>query len=304
MANALIIGAGGQDGTLLSKFLENIGMITIRVFRNDPFLLYDPSFLRLFFLQNRIDHVYYLAAHHRSSSSIISQADEEFALCFKTHVEYVQNVLNAIRLSSPNTRFFYASSSLVFGNPDDIYLTEESKRCPICDYGMTKKMGMDIVEWFREKYNIFASSAILFNHESSLRKDTFLSKMIIRTAVEIKCGKKDKLVIGDLSAETDWGFAPDYVKAFYAILQADRAGDFIVSSGELHKVQDWIEIVFDRLKLDWREYVEEDKRIISRKKRAMIGDNTKIRSIIGWEPETAFERMVEIMLEEETKNNA
>lgn len=302
MPKALIIGSNGQDGKLLTKYLQDKNIEVIGVTRQDPFLMHDLNFLTEYFSQNKINQIYYLAAHHHSSGSIIEQDSTEFYACFKTHVEYIKNILEILTEVSPYTRVFYASSSLVYGIPKQELLNENSEKTPVCDYGITKKIGMDIIKWYREKYNLFACSGILFNHESHLRLENFLSRKIIKTAVEIKKGKTDKLIIGDLNAQTDWSYAPDFVDAFYKMLSADKADDYVISSGKLHKVQDWVEQVFGLLNLDWTKYVIEDKSLITRKKPIMIGDNSKIEKELNWLPATTFNDIIKNMLNEELKN--
>ena len=203
---------------------------------------------------------------------------------------------------STDTRFFYAASSLVYGIPNQELLNENSDKNPICDYGITKKIGMEIVKWYREKYGLFACSGILFNHESHFRSPNFLSRKIIQTAVKIKKGEADKLILGDLNAQTDWGYAFDFVDAFYKMLTAEVPNDYVISTGELHKVQDWIEQVFGLLNLNWKQHVIEDKTLITRKKPVMVGDNSKIKKDLNWLPKTPFNDIIKKMLEEELTN--
>ncbi|MBR2526660.1 GDP-mannose 4,6-dehydratase [bacterium] len=302
MKKALIIGSNGQDGKILTKYLQNKNFEVIGITREDPFLMYDLKFLAEYFSANKINQIYYLAAHHHSSGNNVEQDGTEFYACFKTHVEYIKNILEVLVNVSHDTRVFYASSSLIYGMPKQELLNENSEKNPICDYGITKKIGMDIIKWYREKYNLFACSGILFNHESHFRSPNFLSRKIIQTAVKIKKGEADKLILGDLNAQTDWGYAPDFCDAFYRMLIADKPYDYVISSGELHKVQDWIEQVFSLLDLDWEKYIIEDKSLITRKKPVMIGDNSKIKKELDWLPETSFNDIIKKMLEEELKN--
>jgi len=144
---------------------------------------------------------------------------------------------------------------------------------------------------YRENHGLFVSAGILYNHESILRSSGFLSMKIINETHKLLKGETKQIIVGDLSSETDWGYAPDYVEAFFSILQAESPGDFIVASGKAHKVQDWFDVLFTYLKLDWKKYVVVDKSLIKRKKPVLIGNNAKLMAL-GWRPRVSFEEMV------------
>jgi GDPmannose 4,6-dehydratase len=295
--NALIIGSDGQDGQLLTDYLSapNIkitGVNKYGLLNKDgfscPFDMNSIEALKLFLSKHPQQHIYYLAAHHKSSHGQTKQEGTEFSACFGVHVNNIRNILEAVLIASPNTRVFYASSSLIFGDPETSLLDENSLKNPICAYGITKKMGMDIVKWYREHHGLFACSGILFNHESWLRSPKFLSRTIIQTAVKIKQGLEDKLIVGNFDAQTDWGFAPDFVKAFDLMLMADKPDDYIIASGISHTVKDWIEYTFDYLDLDYKKYVFEDNTLILRNKPLMIGNTQKIYDNLQWSTTTSF----------------
>jgi len=306
--NALIIGSKGQDGQLLADYLstQNINVTGVNKYglsnKDDfscSFDLNSIESLKLFLSKYPQQHIYYLAAHHKSSHGNTEQEGSEFSACFDTHVTNIRNILEAVLIASPNTRVFYASSSLIFGESENSLFDENSLQNPTCAYGITKKMGMDIIKWYRDHHGLFACSGILFNHESWLRSPNFLSRKIIQTAVKIKHGLEDKLVVGNLNAQTDWGFAPDFVEAFYAMLLANKPDDYVIASGVSHTVKDWVEYAFGYLNLDYKKYVFEDKNLILRNKPVMIGNTNKIKKNLQWSTSTRFDKMIEIMINKE-----
>lgn len=308
--NALIIGSQGQDGQLLTEYLESLNIKVTGVTRSGlsdknnfsyPFDINSINALKLFLSKYPHQYIYYLAAHHRSSHGKTVQDGTEFSACFNTHVLNIRNILEAALEVSPATRVFYASSSLVFGESETNLLDENSPKNPTCAYGITKKMGMDVVKWYREYHGLFACSGILFNHESWLRSPTFLSRKIVQTSVKIKRGKENKLIVGDLSAQTDWGFAPDFVKAFYKMLMAEKPDDYIIASGVSHTVEDWVKGAFNYLNLDYTKYVIEDKSLITRNKPVMIGNTKKINKELNWSTRTSFDDMIKTMVNKELK---
>ncbi|EFL50799.1 NAD-dependent epimerase/dehydratase [Solidesulfovibrio fructosivorans JJ]] len=310
MFKALIIGASGQDGTLLSRYLQKNNVEVIGSYRQTKsgsqtgaalLDITDRFSIDHFFSHHHIDYIYYLAAHHHSSQSTTVQRGSEFAACLETHVVGLMHVLEAVLQYCSQARLFYAASSLVFGETQEGVANEQSLRVPACAYGITKNMGIDVVAWYRERHGLFACSGILFNHESHLRSPDFVSKKVVRTAVAIKQGRAKELVVGSLAAATDWGFAPDYVRAFEKMLQSTAPKDYVIATGELHTVQDWIENSFSLLGLNWRDHVWEDATLMRRKKVPLRGDISAIRNELGWMPSTTFEQMVMEMMQKEMK---
>lgn len=306
----MIFGARGQDGTLLTQHLASrdrlvVGLDRGTLDRSDgrpcrPVDMLDAGAIADLVGECGPDEVYYLAAfHHSSQSSELLAPAAIWKQSFDVHVHGLLNVLEALRTRTPRARLFYAASSLVFGHPEQSPQTEELPLAPQCVYGITKTAGVHICRFYREQHSLFASVGILYNHESHLRPETFLSRKIVQAAAQIRQGRRRELVLGDLSAQTDWGYAPDYVDAFRRILEWERPEDFIVASGRLHRVLDWVAGAFDALGLRWRDYVREDASLITRTKPALVGDNSKLRRLTGWQPATSFEQMVVNMVQME-----
>jgi GDPmannose 4,6-dehydratase len=246
--------------------------------------------------------IYYLAAyHHSSQEKTTAYPPAIFAHSFEVHVTGLIHYLDAIRLHSPSTRLFYAASSLVFGEPPSPVQTEETPFNPRCAYGISKAAGVHCCRHYRHNYGTFAAAGILYNHESPLRHEKFVSQKIIQAALRIRSGTQDRLILGDLSAEIDWGYAPDFVDAMTRILALDAPEDFIIATGETHSVHEFVEIAFGLLGLDWRKYVVEDPTVLSRRKARMAGDPTRLRRATGWNPSITFPKMIEALLSSELR---
>lgn len=310
MKRAVIFGSRGQDGTLLTEHLLGRDYHVVGVDRGtaecsqgeplQPVDILDAESVLAFLKRYVPDEVYYLAAfHHSSESAELLAPAAIWKQSFDIHVNGLLNVLEAVRAVAPVARLFYAASSLIFGEPDVSPQTESVPPAPQCVYGITKAAGVQICRFYRRHYSVLASVGILYNHESHLRAESFLSRKIVSTAVRIKRGQADELVLGDLSAQSDWGYAPDYCDAMHRILAAPEPDDFIVATGELHRVQDWVEITFGALGLDWRDHYREDPSLITRQRRPLVGDSTKLRRRTGWAPATSFEDMIANMIERE-----
>ena len=291
MKRALIVGAAGQDGTLLSSALSDQGFDVLGISRGDMDIG-DPSSVKNL-LSRKFDQIYYLAAHHHASQDSLGADEQElFKKSSEIHVEGLFQFLDGIRCASSLTRLFYASSSLVFGSPDHEPQSESTQFNPRCIYGITKAEGMQLCRYFREKYSVFASTGILFNHESPLRQRKFVIPKIIHAAIAISCGSQEKLQIGNLKAKVDWGYAPDYIDAMHRILYLDHPDDFVIATGETHSVQEVVETVFTALDLNWREHVVESPAILTRRGTALRGDSSKLRQATDWHPTVDFPTMV------------
>lgn len=308
MKRAIIVGCDGQDGRILYDFLlrkkyELVG-IDKNVIRTSGNARLDPidieRYAKVNSLINRFkpDEVYYLAAFHSASEDAPSADIDMFNLSYRTNVLSLVNFLEAIKNRSPKTRLFYAASSHIFGESGGIQ-NEETAINPGCVYGITKAAGLFNCRFYRKKHSIFASVGILYNHESNLRRDNFVSRKIIKGAINIKNGRQDKLVLGDLYARIDWGYAPDYVDAMYRIMNAKAPGDFIIATGKAHTVLDFVKNVFGCLKLDWKLYVKEDPSIIKKDSLCRIGSPKKLISTTGWRPSVNFKEMIKLLLAQE-----
>ena len=217
------------------------------------------------------------------------------------HVTGLACFLEAIRLHSPETRLFYAGSSLVFGEPGTDMQDEMTPFDPRCVYGITKAAGLRLCRYYREKHGVFASGGILFNHESPLRQSKFVIPKIIHAAFAVSRGSAEKLHLGDLSARVDWGYAPDYVEAMTRILRIREPGDFVIATGETHSVQEVVERIFGSLGLDWREHVEVTREILTRRRSPLCGNASRLHAATGWQPTVSFHEMLEILLEAQAK---
>lgn len=305
---AVIIGSKGQDGTLLFEFLTkkdyDVVGIDIDVVQSNRSEFINKGKINIFKSEEvnslisciKPDEVYYLAAHHRSSEDRDSPMKELIEKSFHVNVNGLINFLEAIRINSLKTKIFYASSSLVFGESTQTPQTEETLLNPNCIYGITKVFGMQICKLYRERFFMFISVGILYNHESHLRTENFISQKIITAVKRIKKGLQKELVVGDLNAQSDWGYAGDYVEAMWQMLQIDEPEIFVVATGKMHSVLDWIKLAFEIVGLNWEQYVREEKALITRKKSILIGNSDKIYRYTGWRPKTSFEEMVSLMM--------
>ena len=286
MTTALIVGSAGQDGTLLGEALRGRGTSVRGVTRTSAM----PSLAG-------VDEVYYLAAFHHSSEDPLIEPGELFDRSVAVHVTGLVRYLEAIRVQAPRARLFYAASSLIFGEPAESPQTEDTPLRPLCAYGITKTTGLQICRHYRRLHGVYAATGILYNHESPLRAEKFVSKKIVKAAKAIARGERDKLVLGDLSAQIDWGYAPDFVDAMQRILALDAADDFIVATGETHTVQELVELAFAHVGLDWRRHVEENRAVITRPPLVRVGDPSKLARATGWRASTSFPAMVGALMD-------
>ena len=266
---AIIIGCKGQDGTLLGEFLLNKGYHVIGVdvdfiqcsqqkILNKVDILNEKDVNDLV-ASIKPDEIYYLAAYHHSSQDQEVQTHDLIDKSYKVNVHGLVNFLEGIRQYSSKTRLFYASSSLIFGNTAQNPQTEETPLNPVCIYGISKVAGMQICRFYASKHSVFSSIGILYNHESHQRPENFLSQKIVTAAKRIKAGLQKDLVVGDLEAQADWGYAPDFVEAMWKILQLESTETFIIATGKTHFVSDWVKLAFAKVGLNEQDYVHEDK---------------------------------------------
>jgi GDPmannose 4,6-dehydratase len=307
---AIIVGDRGQDGTLLRASLEKQGTEVVGVGRNrvsmplsnggsntGDFSIDNTEQVLNLVAQVRPTEIYYLAAHHVSSEQQgADNRPDEYDAYHRTHVAGLLNFLWAIRKQSPQSRLFYAASSLVFDGSHGPTQNEETPLTPLGFYGLTKTQGLHICREFRERHGVFASGGILYNHESALRPQNFLSKRIISSAHKISLGLQQNLFVGNLSSETDWGYAPDYVEAFQLILKTSKASDFVVATGESHSVAEFVKIAFNCFGLDSDKFVLENQNVLNRHVPRKIGDFTKLKVLTGWIPTLTFSDLVQTLV--------
>jgi GDPmannose 4,6-dehydratase len=308
---AFITGITGQDGSYLAEILlekdyEVYGMIrrssSFNTARIDHIFgevelvfgdLTDASSLNQLMRTIRPDEVYNLGAqsHVRVSFDIPEYTNDSGALG-------TLRMLDAIREEGVAARFYQASSSEMFGKVHEVPQTEETPFHPRSPYGVGKVFGYWITRNYREAYGMFATNGILFNHESPRRGPTFVTRKITRAVGAILRGEQDSLALGNLDAKRDWGYARDYMEGAWRMLQADEPDDFVLATGETHSVQEFLEVAFGYVDLDWREYVRIDERYFRPAEvDLLIGDASKAKAKLGWEPTVRFEELVHMMVD-------
>jgi GDPmannose 4,6-dehydratase len=311
LKRALITGVGGQDGSLLAELLLDAGYEVVGIVRPasppyenlaeiaDRIELYEADLLNQTSLAqalraSRPAEVYNLAA----PSFVPASWDEpvqtaEFAAVGAT------SLLEAIRLVDPTIRFYQASSSEIFGDPTSTPQTEETPLAPVTPYGVAKAYAHFSVRSYRHRYGLFACSGILYNHESPRRPLDYLPRKVAHGAAAVSLGLQDELVLGDLEARRDWGYAGDYVRAMWLMLQQAEPGDYIIASGESHSVRDLVECAFEHVGLDWQEYVQVDPALQRGKAELhrLVGDASRARARLGWEHEVGFDELVRLLVD-------
>ena len=303
MKRALIVGATGQDGTLLAELLSHksvpflglnrTGVIEATSTAIKSLDIQDARAVEKLVQHYQPSHIFYLAAHHHSSEDKLNKGETElWRKSMEVQVLGLVHFLEALRLHVPGSKFFYASSSHIFGSKADFPQTEDTPMAPENIYAVTKVAGHHACRYYREQYGQFISIGILYNHESIYRQDRFLSQRIIRGAHAIQTGQKHTLTLGDLCAVVDWGYAPDYVEAMVRILELPHADNFIIATNQLHTVRDFAQIAFDELGLDYTKHVTEDSTLIRPHKAKLSGDYSHLKRQTDWEPTLSFEAMV------------
>jgi len=315
---ALISGITGQDGSFLTELLLEKGYEVYGIIRRSSS-----------FNTDRIDHLYqdphqqgtrlrlvYGDLNDSSSLNTILrqvQPDEIYNLGAQSHVrvsfdipEYTAEVtglgtvrfLEAIREAGTRPKFYQASSSELYGQVVETPQTENTPFHPRSPYGCAKAYAYHITVNYREAYGMFACNGILFNHESERRGETFVSRKITRAATRIKLGLQEKLYMGNLDTRRDWGYAKDYVEAMWLMMNADEADDYVIATGETHSVREFLEQAFGHLDLDWEKYVEIDSRYYRPAEvDALLGDASKARRNLGWQPKVTFDALVKLMVD-------
>jgi len=308
---ALITGITGQDGSYLAELLLEKGYDVYGMVRRAS----TESFERINHIKDRITLVQADLLDQLSVVTIIDRyhPDEVYNLAAQSFVptswdqpvltgEFdalgVTKVLEAIRLVDRKIRFYQASSSEMFGKVQQVPQNEKTPFYPRSPYGVAKVYGHWITVNYRESYDLHASSGILFNHESPRRGLEFVTRKISDGVARIKLGLAENLALGNLDAKRDWGFAGDYVKAMWLMLQEDKPADFVISTGEAHSVQDFVEAAFAHVDLDYKDYVTVDPRFVRPAEvDFLLGDSTLARQKLGWEPSVAFEELVTMMVD-------
>ena len=308
---ALITGVTGQDGSYLAEFLLDQGYEVFGMVRRSSTV----NFERIAHIQDRITLVagdlidevsmFNILRDHRptevynlAAQSFVQTSWSQPMLTGETTALGVTRVLDAIRTVDPEIRFYQASSSEMFGKVLEVPQREETPFYPRSPYGVAKVYGHWITVNYRESYNLHASSGILFNHESPRRGLEFVTRKVTHGVARIKAGLDTKLSLGNLDAQRDWGFAADYVRAMWLMLQQDQPDDYVVATGETHSVKELVELSFAAVGLDWEQYVEIDPRFLRPAEvDLLVGDPKKAETTLGWHRDVDFSTLVQMMVE-------
>jgi len=310
MPSALITGITGQDGSYLAEFLLSKGYTVIGMSRRTSTInferinhiqdaitlvqgdLHDQSSLVSILEEHEPDEIYNLAAQ-----SFVPTSWQQAVLTAEVTAVGVLRMLDVIRQVNPKIRFYQASSSEMFGKVMEVPQRETTPFYPRSPYGAAKMYGHWITVNYRESYNLFATSGILFNHESPRRGFEFVTRKITRTAASIKLELANELRLGNLEAQRDWGFAQDYVRAMWMMLQQELPNDFVIGTGETHSVREFCEIAFEYVGLDYRDFVIQDPKFFRPAEvDLLISDPAKAHEILGWKPSVTFRELVEMMV--------
>jgi GDPmannose 4,6-dehydratase len=315
LPKALITGITGQDGSYLAEFLLEQGYDVIGMVRRSSTI----NFPRIAHIQDRITLTSGDLADQVSLIHVLEehQPEEVYNLAAQSFVQTswlqpvftgevtalgVTRVLDAIRIYNPKIRFYQASSSEMFGKVVEVPQRESTPFYPRSPYGVANVYGHWITVNYRESYNLHAVSGILFNHESPRRGLEFVTRKITHAVAEIKLGKMDKLALGNLDARRDWGFAGDYVRAMWLMLQNKEAADFVVATGDTHSVEEFLDVAFGHVDLDWHDYVVQDERFMRPAEvDLLVGDPSKAGRDLGWEPQVTFKELVRMMVDADMK---
>lgn len=311
---ALITGIGGQDGSYLAELLV---AKNYKVFGFDRLPL-AKDYENLAAVQDRVEIVHADLVDERSlfdaldrcrpnevynlaSGSFVPASWQQPVLTAQLAAVGVTSMLEAIRRIDPAIRFYQASSSEIFGEPVESPQNEQTPLNPLTPYGVAKAYGHFITRSFRHHYGLHACAGILYNHESPRRPIDFVPRKIAHAAAAIKLGLEEELLLGDLDAKRDWGYAADYVRAMWLMLQASEPSDYVIATGELHSVRELVECAFARVELDWREYVKIDESLVRgpAELHDLVGDPSKARRELGWSPSVDFEGVVQMLVDAE-----
>ena len=308
---ALITGVTGQDGSYLAEFLLDQGYEVFGMVRRSSTV----NFERIAHIQDRmtlvagdlIDEVsmFNILRDHRphevynlAAQSFVQTSWSQPMWTGETTALGVTRVLDAIRTVDPEIRFYQASSSEMFGKVHEVPQREETPFYPRSPYGVAKVYGHWITVNYRESYDLHATSGILFNHESPRRGLEFVTRKVTHGVARIKAGLDDRLALGNLDAQRDWGFAADYVRAMWMMLQQDQPDDYVVATGETHAVKELVELAFSAVDLDWEKYVVIDERFLRPAEvDLLVGDPSKAEKVLGWHRQVDFPSLVSMMVE-------
>jgi GDPmannose 4,6-dehydratase len=316
MKNALITGITGQDGSYLAEMLLDKGYAVHGMVRrsstetferighlHDRITLHQADLNDLASLVEVIQAVRPSEVYNLAAQSFVPTSWKQPLLTTDVTATGVTRMLEALRLVDPlGTRFYQASSSEMFGKVRETPQNEQTAFYPRSPYGVAKVYGHFITVNYRESYGMFCVSGILFNHESPRRGKEFVTRKVTDAVARIKLGLQKELRIGNLEARRDWGFAGDYVRAMWLMLQQEKPEDYVIASGQSHTVRELIEIAFSHVGLDWQKFTRQDPAFMRPAEvDVLLGDPTKARRVLGWKPEVSFEQLVKMMVDADLK---
>jgi GDPmannose 4,6-dehydratase len=322
MKKALITGIDGQDGSYLAEFLVEKGYqvhgMVRRVALEDP----EHHLWRIRRILNKVNlhpaslesypSIFKLVekvkpdeCYHLAAQSFVSYSFEDEFSTINTNINGTHFVLSAIKEKAPKCKFYFAASSEMFGLVKAVPQNEDTPFHPRSPYGISKVAGFDLTRNYREAYGLFACNGILFNHESPRRGFEFVTRKITNGVANIKLGLEKELKLGNLEAKRDWGFAGDYCKAMWLMLQEKKADDYVIATGETHSVKEFVKLAFEHVGLDWRDYVVTDKTFYRPAEvNLLIGDYSKASRRLGWKPAVKFRELVKMMVDADLKRLA
>jgi GDPmannose 4,6-dehydratase len=313
MKTALITGITGQDGSYLAELLLEKNYQVYGLARRTSI----PTSKRISHLKDKVELIPADLADQHSLTRAVKQADpdEVYNLAAQSFVSTsfgqpvytgdvtglgVTRMLEALRMVKPDAKFYQASSSEMYGKAEEFPQNEETPFHPRSPYGVAKVYGHWMTVNYRESYDMFAVSGILFNHESPRRGVEFVTRKIAKAAARIKLGLQDKVYLGNLEAKRDWGFAKDYVEAMWLMLQEEEPDDYVIGTGEAHSVKNFCRAAFSVVDLDWKDYVEVSEKFYRPAEvDHLLADYSKAQNKLGWEPKTSFEELVKKMVEKD-----
>lgn len=311
MKRALITGVTGQDGSYLAEFLLEKGYHVAGLLRRSS----TETFERIEHIKDEIefkqgdllDQNSLIAAirevkptelYNLAAQSFVPASWKQPILTSEFSGLAVTRILESIRLIDPGIKFYQASSSEMFGKVRETPQNEDTPFYPRSPYGVAKAYGHWITVNYRESYDLFTVSGILFNHESPRRGREFVSRKVTEGAAKIKMGLADKLCLGNMEAQRDWGYAKDYVEMMWRMMQQEKPEDYVISTGKTHTVTDLVRVAFEYVGLNWEEHVVQDPALLRHAEVDMlVGDSSKARDKLGWEPQVAFKELIELMMD-------
>jgi GDPmannose 4,6-dehydratase len=315
MKRALITGITGQDGSYLTEHLLSLGYEVHGIVRR---VALEDARHRLSRLAGLLDRIHLHAAslesfaslfqvvakiqpeelYHLAAQSFVSYSFDDAFSTFRTNIDGTHFVLESVKQCAPKCRVYFAGSSEMFGNSPDTPQRETTRFCPRSPYGISKLTGHELSRNYREAYEMFVCSGILFNHESPRRGFEFVTRKITSHVAAIKRGEVKKLPLGNLEAKRDWGFAGDYVKAMHLMLQQPSPQDYVIATGETHTVQEFCELAFARAGLNWKDHVVIDEAFYRPAEvHLLLGDASKAYKELGWRPKVSFQELVNMMVD-------